>query len=85
MCQLVSALGLGGEGGRLEVTESQVRRNPARARLGSTVFSTGMLAGLLRTIRGASTEPTIPPKAAAPAMAAVERILSFSENQPWLI
>ena len=44
-----------------------------------------MLAGSPWTMRGATTDPIIPPKAAAPAMAAVERILSFSENQPWLI
>ena len=67
------------------MTLSQVNRNPTTARLGRTVLRMGMLAGSLCTIRGARTEPIIPPKAAAPAMAAVERILSFSENQPWLI
>ena len=67
------------------MTLSQVRRNPAAARLGRTVLRTGMLAESPRTMRGAKTDPIIPPNAAAPAMAAVERIRSFSENQPWLI
>ena len=80
-----SALGLGGVGGWLELTLSQVTRNPAAARLGRTVLRMGMLAGSPCTMMGARTDPIMPPKAAAPAMAAVERILSFSENQPWLI
>ena len=67
------------------MTLSQVRTSPATARLGSTVLRRGMLAGSPRTMSGARREPIMPPKAAAPAMAAVERILSFSENQPWLI
>ena len=67
------------------LTLTQVRRKPRAARLGRTVLRRGMLAGSSLTIRGATTEPIIPPKAEAPAMAAVERILSFSENQPWLI